>query len=419
MTTWQAIALGDLGEIITGTTPPARHPDWFGDETPFITPTDISEGNRRARPQRWLSSDGRAALRSKVLPAGSVGFVCIGATIGKLCLTELESVTNQQINSIVPNADTDGRFVYYLLRNEATRIAGMAGGAATPILNKSAFSSVVVRVPDLLEQTKISSVLGGIDDLIENNERRAEVLHQIAGGIYREWFVRFRFPGHESVEFVDSPLGRVPESWTWSTCGDELNFIGGGTPSKTVPAYWDNGTVAWYTPSDLTKNHWRYAAEPELCITDMGVAKSSARRFPAGSVLMTSRATLGVLAIASTEATTNQGFIVVLPDDRWSSGFIREWLDVHAPELAAIATGATFKEITKGAFKRVPFLVPTQTVLDAYTAVTEPLEMQILNLERQVRSLSTLRDLMLPKLVTGQINVSALDLDALVEDAVA
>ena len=150
----------------------------------------------------------------------------------------------------------------------------------------------------------------------------------------------------------------------------------------------------------------------------MGVAKSSARRFPAGSVLMTSRATLGVLAIATTEATTNQGFIVVLPDDRWSPGFMREWLDAQAQELAAIATGATFKEITKGAFKRVRFLVPKQTVLDAYATATEPLEMEILNLERQVRCLSTMRDLLQPKLVTGQVDVSALDFDAMLEGAV-
>lgn len=134
---------------------------------------------------------------------------------------------------------------------------------------------------------------------------------------------------------------------------------------------------------------------------------------------MTSRATLGVLAIATLDATTNQGFIVIPPDQRWSPGFIKEWLDWHAGDLASVATGATFKEITKGAFKRVPFLVPRQQVLDAHRDLTTPIEAQIRNLEEQTRSLAGLRDLLLPKLVTGQIDVSHLDLDSLTEVATA
>jgi type I restriction enzyme S subunit len=136
-------------------------------------------------------------------------------------------------------------------------------------------------------------------------------------------------------------------------------------------------------------------------------------------MMMTSRATLGVLAFAATEATTNQGFIVILPYERWSPGFVYEWLDSKATELAALGTGATFKEITKGSFKRFPFVVPAQQVLEAHRAATEALEEQVHVLERQTRNLSALRDLLLPKLVAGQIDVSALDLDALVEDTVA
>ena len=130
--------------------------------------------------------------------------------------------------------------------------------------------------------------------------------------------------------------------------------------------------------------------------------------------MMTSRATLGVLAIATTEATTNQGFIVILPDERWSPGFIYEWLDSQATELAALGTGATFKEITKGAFKRFPFVVPPQLLLDKYRVATQPLERQVHALEQLTRNLASLRDRLLPKLVTGQVDVSSLDLDALV-----
>lgn len=274
-------------------------------------------------------------------------------------------------------------------------------------------------LPPRSVQERVADVLEAIDDLIENNRRRVEVLEEMARAIYREWFVHFRYPGHEDIPLVDSPLGPIPDGWKVSTCGDELTALGGGTPSKKEPAYWDDGEIPWFTPSNLTKSGWRYAAPPEMCITAEGLARSSARLFPDGSVLMTSRATLGVLAIASFEATTNQGFIVIPPDERWSPGFIREWLDWHAEELASVATGATFKEITKGAFKRVPFLVPAQDVLDAHREATDPLESEVRILEEQARNLTSLRDLLLPKLVTGQIDVSRLDLDELVEVASA
>lgn len=307
------------------------------------------------------------------------------------------------------------QFVYYFL--QTLPLAQLDAGASNPTLNRNHAHLLPVIVPDPDTQSRIADVLGAIDDLIENNRRRVEILEQMARAIYREWFVKFRYPNREGVPLVDSALGLIPEGWGVSTCGAELNFTGGGTPSKAEPAYWNEGTVQWYTPSDLTKNGWRYTAGSALRITELGLAKSSARAFPAGSVLMTSRATLGVLAIATTEATTNQGFITILPDTRWTPGFVREWLDSNAAELAALGTGATFKEITKGAFKTFPFVVPDQAVLDAHRNSTEPLEAQIHILEQESRNLTALRNLLLPKLVTGKIDVSHLDLDALIEEA--
>ena len=302
---------------------------------------------------------------------------------------------------------------------EASHIGAYITGAAQPKLSQANLRQIRLGVPSLSVQNVIAAFLDDLDDLIENNRRRVEVLEEMARAIYREWFVHFRYPGHERVAIVDSPLGLIPEGWRLSTCGDELTALGGGTPSKKEPSYWDGGTVPWFTPSDLTKSRSRFTAESELCITEEGVARSSARRFPVGSVLMTSRATLGVLAIATAEATTNQGFIVIPPDDRWAPGFIYEWLEAQADELASIATGATFKEITKGAFRRVPFLVPAQAILDAHRERIAGIEQQIHTLEQATINLVALRDLLLPKLVTGQIDVSSLDLDAVMEGSLA
>lgn len=315
----------------------------------------------------------------------------------------------------------DIRFVYHLMNSDDVRrqIQATATGSKVRHTAPERVQAVTAAIPSLAEQQVVAGILDAIDELIENNQRRAQVLEEMARMIYREWFVKFRYPGHASVPLVDSALGPIPDGWTISTCGAELNFIGGGTPSKVDPSYWVEGTIPWYTPTDLTKSGWRYAAAPELRITELGVARSSARLFPAGSVMMTSRATLGVLAIATTAATTNQGFIVILPDDRWSASFIFEWLDSNAVELAALGTGATFKEVTKGSFKSYPFVVPAEGILDAYKVAVEPIEQQVHVLEQKTRNLAALRNLLLPKLVTGQIDVSAVDLDRVLQEAVA
>lgn len=328
---------------------------------------------------------------------------------------------SSMIRARVDPARADPAFLYYLFCASQGRalMATIASRTAVSGIKGSDLSKLRLSLPSLPRQRSASRLLSGFDDLIANNRRRVEVLEEMGRAIYREWFVHFRYPGHENATVVESSLGPIPEGWVVSTCGDELTGLGGGTPSKNEPTYWEGGTVRWYTPSDLTKSRCRFAVEPDLRITEAGLARSSARLFPAGSVLMTSRATLGVLAIATTQATTNQGFIVIPPDERWSPAFVLHWLDEHAVELASIATGATFKEITKGAFKRVLFLVPSQDVLNAHTAATEPIEQEILNLEQQLRTLASLRDILLPKLVAGQIDVSSLDLDAPVEDSVA
>lgn len=159
MSEWRTSTIANLGKVVTGSTPSSRNPGWFGDATPFVTPSDMAEGDRRPRPERWLSDEGRAGLKTRLVPGDSVAFVCIGATIGKVCLLPFESVTNQQVNTVIPGDGTDSRFVYYLLRHAAPRIAQSASGAATPIINKSAFSKVLVNVPDFSTQSRIGEVL--------------------------------------------------------------------------------------------------------------------------------------------------------------------------------------------------------------------------------------------------------------------
>ena len=406
MSEWQATTIADLGRVVTGSTPPSRNPGWFGESTPFVTPSDMTAGDRRPQPERWLSDDGRAGLRTRLVPGDSVAFVCIGATIGKVCLLPTESVTNQQINTVIPSAGTDSRFLYYLLMHAAPAIAQAASGAATPIINKSAFSNVAVRVPDHPTQSCIGQVLGGLDDLIENNRRRVEVLEEMARAIYREWFVEFRYPGHQDVPLVGSAVGPIPEGWMGHPFAEVASFVNGFA----------------FKPS-----HWGSEGRPIIKIKELkqGVvagtprhpAESIAEKYwvERGDLLFSWSADLGVYLWNDEPGLLNQHLFTVRPTHPFLTiAFLFHALDQAMPQFRARAQGTTMRHIKRSALSEVQTSIPAEELLGRFTRAVEPMHEESARLRREATLLEALRDLLLPKLVTGQIDVSTLDLDALV-----
>ena len=224
---FETIRIGDLGQVITGKTPPTVRPELFGDDYPFITPTDIDRNSRLVETERFLSEEGRLFQKKLLLPKGTVCFTCIGATIGKICITNQPSFTNQQINSIVVDqAHHDELFVCYLMKHNAPRVKAIAGGAATPIVSKSAFCEIEVTVPPLPIQHKIAGVLSAYDDLIEVNTRRISILEQMAQSVYREWFGK-----------VDDKS--LPDEWKIQTMQEVAEVIDCLHTKK--PSHVDNG----------------------------------------------------------------------------------------------------------------------------------------------------------------------------------
>ena len=226
--------LADLGQIVTGSTPSSKEPHLFGSDVPFLTPSDMEFDRRNVPTERGISAAGTTRFKTRLLPSRAVSVVCIGATIGKTCMTDSPVLTNQQINSIVVDESRHSAdYVYYLMQTMRDRLRAVASGAATPIINKSVFGSLEISIPDRKVQTSIGDYLKAFDDLIENNRRRIEILEEMARLLYREWFVHFRFPGHEDVQLVDSDLGPIPEGWEWKNLLGELRSeVGFGSTSS-------------------------------------------------------------------------------------------------------------------------------------------------------------------------------------------
>lgn len=428
MSEWRTLTLDQLGRIVTGKTPPTSDHSNYGNDVPFITPSDMDGRRYIGSTGKRLSKKGAKLVKNVLLPKDSVLVSCIGSDMGKSCLSKYPSATNQQINSIIVRDGVCPLFVYYNLSQRKDEIRYSAGGSAQPILNKSAFGKLKIQLPKLLdEQQAIASILGALDDKIDCNRRMNETLEAMARAMFKDWFVDFgptkakmegRAP-YLAPEIWDLFPDRLddegkPEGWSNSEIGKETKVLGGATPSTKEPGYWEGGTHHWATPKDLSG-----LASPALLttgrkVTAEGVAKISSGLLPIGTVLLSSRAPVGYLAIAEVETAINQGFIAMVCQQRLSNLFVLFWCHQNMEHIKGISGGSTFAEISKKVFRPIPVTIPTENVLAHFEEVVRPLYQQIVANSKEQRTLAQTRDLLLPKLMSGEIRIR--DAERAVED---
>ena len=354
--------------------------------------------------EETITDEGLNNSSAKYLPVHSVLIAMYGANVGQLGWLKKSATVNQAICGLVlDETKADWRFVFYSLLQSRGDLTIQAQGAAQQNLNQDLVRKFKVLLPPLQMQRRIAGILTSYDELIDNNQQRIRILAQMAGSIYREWFVKFKFPGHDKTKLVDSPLGQIPQGWEVKTVAESFEICGGGTPSRSNSEYWDAGTIQWFSPSDLTAAGTMFMDDSSDHITELGLAESSARLFPARSVMLTSRATIGAISINTHEACTNQGFIACLPNKRVPLFFLFRWLAENVPTFQRMASGATFKEISRGVFKTIEFLQPPVNLVRRYEDVAAPMAEQALTLQRQIQNLRNTRDLLLPYLMSGRL----------------
>lgn len=360
----------------------------------------VSEETYKLWTRRAIPQPGDIIM-AREAPVGNAALIPDGL---KPCLGQRTLLIRPDKSKIFPS------FLNYLLNGPDIQgiIHAKTNGATVPHLNmKDVRSLPIPELPSFAEQRRIAGILSAYDELIENNQRRIRILEDVARSLYREWFVYFRYPGHESVPLADSPLGQIPQGWEVKTVADTFEISGGGTPSRKQTEYWEDGTIQWYSPSDLTGAGSMFMDDSSDHITELGLAKSSARLFPARSIMLTSRATIGAIAINTQPACTNQGFITCLPNDCAPLYFLFWWLTENVPTFQRMASGATFKEISRGVFKTIEFLQPPEHLVRRFEAAVVPMAEQALALQRQTANLRRTRDLLLPRLLSGQTALSA------------
>lgn len=289
------------------------------------------------------------------------------------------------------------KYLYYFLKNSSTvaelQLLAETRSGTFPQITFSEVANLTIPVPSLAVQEVIVQTMQCLEDKITCNEQINDNLEQQAQSYFQGLFVDNADP-----------------EWAIGTISDLGTVVGGSTPSKAKPEYYTESGIAWITPKDLSINKSKFVSHGENDITELGLRNSSASIMPEGTVLFSSRAPIGYIAIAAGEVTTNQGFKSVVPKPEIGTPFVYFFLKNTLPVIEGMASGSTFKEVSGSTMKNVPAVIPDAETLAKFSDFCAPIFAQQRILEEQNQSLATLRDNLLPKLMSGEIDVSAVQL---------
>ncbi len=406
---WSTSTLGsvvkrDGGMIQTGPFGSQLHQsDYVSEGIPVIMPKDINGGRVDPESVALVSEEtalrlSRHQLRPRTIVLPRRGEITKRAFIrdeqtGWLCGTGcLQIVTGE--NQLLPE------FLYfYMDRQEVGRwLEQHAVGTTMLNLSTKIVANLPVKYPSPKIQQRIADILSAYDDLIENNRRRMALLEEAARQIYREWFVRLRFPGYEHTRIIDG----VPEGWEKSTALSAMEVLSGGTPKTTAPDYWD-GDIPFYTPKDATDSC--YVLQTERGITELGLKNCNSRLYSVDTIFISARGTVGKLNLASVPMAMSQSCYALIGRGNVSQYFLFCALKEAIDHFKQHAVGAVFDAIIVDTFKMIPFIVPTVKIVRAFEETVIPMFHQIANLLEQNQKLRNARDLLLPRLMSGEIAV--------------
>ena len=292
------------------------------------------------------------------------------------------------------------RFMAYAMNQQLQLLKVMSTGSTTKFLTMKMLTQLTINLPQIEIQHCIANILSRYDSLIENYQKQIKLLEEAARRLYKEWFIDLRFPGHENTKIVDG----LPEGWEKKKISDVCETVGGGTPSTKVPAYYKGGRIKWVTPTDITRNNCICLLDTDKKITEEGLRNSSTKMVPAGTILMTSRASVGYFGIADFEVCTNQGFISCIPIPNMQMYLLFNLMS-RVDEIRKKAGGSTYLEISKSVFRNFDIVCPSEIILLQFQDKASLVLKKENTLSLQIRLLTEARDRLLPKLMSGEITV--------------
>ena len=349
--------------------------------------------------------------------------------------------------------DINTNFIYWFLSNpiiiEQLQLIAEHSTSTYPSIRPLDIENLKINLPPLPEQQAIANILGSLDDKIEINRQINETLEEMAQALFKSWFVDFdpvyakailntttqsslaslpegsahkkwsveraknylaTLPQEVSELFPSEfehhkKMGWIPKGWGAKKFGDLAQIVGGGTPSTKEQKYFSKDGIAWLSPKDLSNHEWRYISKGAIDITNIGLEKSSAKLMPKSSILFSSRAPIGYIAISENEICTNQGFKSLVPHENYYTEFLYQSLKQNTKAFRSIATGSTFTEISGNTLKNFTVITSTENIIKMLELKLKENNLKLLLLKQQNQTLTQLRDTLLPKLISGKIRI--------------
>ncbi len=404
---WQVKTLGEVTDIFKGGTPKRNVERYFQGNIAWATPTDITNLNGALYiddTETHISEEALGKSSARLLPVGTV-LLTSRATIGKVAITRVPIATNQGFANFLCKEGIVNLFLAYYLRLNTDLLISLGTGTTFLEVTKATLLNVEIPFPPLPTQRKIAAVLSAYDDLIENNIRRIEILEEMAKAIYRQWFVEFRFPGHEGVEMVESELGLIPQGWAVGTLGDILENV----KEKVKPG--KHLEPLPYIPIDCIPRRSIALIEHK----PSSEAKSSLVTFKRNDILFGAmRSYFHKVIFAPFDGITRQTCFVLRSKtpDSYPFDLFTMFQDSTVKYSSNYSTGSTIPYATwDGVLAQMSIVRPPDLLIEKFSGAVVPMLDSIQVLTMKNANLRQTRDLLLPKLISGEIDVSELDID--------
>ncbi|ELO8766711.1 restriction endonuclease subunit S [Salmonella enterica] len=448
---WKTARLGDLTKWSSGGTPNKSEESYWNGTIPWISASSM-DGHLYGDSKLKITEEG-LDNGSRLAPTNSILLLVRGSILHQKIQVGLATKAvafNQDVKClIVKNEIIDP---WYLLlwfkakEQELLKIVESTGIGAGK-LDTKLLMDYPVEIPPKEIKEYIRLLGKSVFDKITLNENINYSLEKLSQAFFKSWFVDFdpvidntldagnpipealqsRAELRQKVrnsadfkplpadiralfpdEFEETELGLIPKGWKISTAGDELVVKGGSTPSTSNADFWENGTIHWTSPKDLTGNNSKVLLDTSKKITELGLKKISSGLLPTDTVLMSSRAPIGYLALAKTPMAINQGYIAIPSSKNLSSEYIIYWLENIMDDIKGMAGGTTFAEISKSTFKTINLVIPSKNIVDEFTRLAHQHFEKVVSNTRQITALTTLRDTLLPKLISGELSLEDL-----------
>lgn len=401
------LQIKEIGKVITGKTPSTEDASNFDGKYPFITPSDIKSFDEKylLETERTLSEKGIKKLKNNILPKEAICFVCIGSTIGKMCLTNTIAYSNQQINSLIVNNNFDAHYMFYFLRyiKSYFQQLGAGTGSGKGIVNKTTFENSKVKVETNKNiQVKIADILSTYDNLIENNNKRIRLLEQMAENLYKEWFVRFRFPGYEDVEFESG----IPKGWEILRANQLFDITIGKTPDRKIFEYFSNipeCNYPWISISDM-RSASTFVFKTKEYLTINAVNTCNVKIIPKNTVIVSFKLTVGQVAITTSDMCTNEAIAHFTTDN----AAMREYIYLYLKNFQYSDLGNTSSigtAVNSKIIKNMKIILPSSELLNRFHDSVYSIFEKIRLLNETNNNLIKQRDMLLPRLMSGKLEV--------------